>query len=146
MSSAVVKVLVDKDGGVSLDDIAEATRDVSAALDSEDVLGADSYTLEVTSPGVGRPLTAPRHWRRNVDRLVKVTRHTGEAVTGRIVEVGEASATLDVAGARTQLPYSDVAKARIEIEFNRPATSPRRAAHGAGDAHVDGNDGNDGKE
>ena len=135
----VVRVLVDKDGGVSLDDIAEATTSVSAALDSEDVLGDGSYTLEVTSPGVDRPLTSPRHWRRNVDRLVKVTLQTRQTLTGRILEADDASVTLTSDGRPTRLEYGDIAKARVEIEFNRPATPVRDAASAGRDAH-------DGKE
>jgi ribosome maturation factor RimP len=135
----VVRVLVDKDGGVSLDDIAEATTSVSAALDSDDVLGDGSYTLEVTSPGVDRPLTSPRHWRRNVDRLVKVTLHTRQTLTGRILEADDTSVTLTCDGRPTRLEYGDIAKARVEIEFNRPATSGRDTASVGRDAH-------DGKE
>ena len=74
----VLRVAVDKDGGVTLDDVAEATREVSAVLDDSDVMGEQPYTLEVTSRGVDRPLTLPRHWRRNVGRLVKVTLADGE--------------------------------------------------------------------
>ena len=69
----VLRVAVDKDGGVTLDDVADATREVSRVLDDSDVMGEQPYTLEVTSRGVDRPLTLPRHWRRNVGRLVKVT-------------------------------------------------------------------------
>ena len=68
----VLRVAVDKDGGVTLDDVADATREVSRVLDDSDVMGEQPYTLEVTSRGVDRPLTLPRHWRRNADRLVKV--------------------------------------------------------------------------
>jgi ribosome maturation factor RimP len=128
----VVRVLVDTDGGVSLDDIAEASTAISAALDSDDVLADASYTLEVTSPGVDRPLTAPRHWRRNLDRLVAVTLHSGEAFTGRVLEAGETAATLDVGGTPRQCPYADVAKARVEIEFSRQAARLQRATPGGG--------------
>ncbi len=69
----VLRIAVDGDDGVSLDTIADATRVVSDALDDSDVMGERPYTLEVTSRGVERPLTLPRHWRRNVDRLVAVT-------------------------------------------------------------------------
>ena len=69
----LVRVLVDKDNGISLDEVADATRLVGGVLDSSDVLGESPYTLEVTSPGIDRPLEHPRHWRRNLDRLVKVT-------------------------------------------------------------------------
>ena len=69
----VLRIAVDGDDGVSLDTIADATRVVSDTLDESDVMGERPYTLEVTSRGVERPLTLPRHWRRNVDRLVAVT-------------------------------------------------------------------------
>src|SRR3954451_24127507 len=69
----VLRVAVDKDGGVTLDDVADATREVSRVLDESDVMGELPYTLEVTSRGVDRPLPLPRHWRRNEDRLVKAT-------------------------------------------------------------------------
>ena len=116
----LVRVIVDKDGGVTLDDIADTTRVVSRTLDEDDDLMGDmSYTLEVTSPGTDRPLTAERHWRRNLGRLVKVTRHEGGPLTGRIVEVGESSARLDVDGTAHDVDYAEVQKARIEVEFNR---------------------------
>ncbi len=80
----MLRVAVDKDGGVTLDEVADATRAVGEVLDGSDVMGQQPYTLEVTSRGVDRPLTLPRHWRRNHDRLVKVTPHEGEAIVGRI--------------------------------------------------------------
>lgn len=116
----LVRVLVDKDGGVTLDDIAAATTTVSDCLDSSDVLDDSPYTLEVTSPGVDRPLTQQRHWRRNVHRLVVAQRGDGSSTTGRIVEAGEAAALVDVDGTLESIAYADVTKARIEIEFNRP--------------------------
>ena len=116
----LVRVVVDKDGGVTLDDIADTTRLVSQRLDeNDDLMGETSYTLEVTSPGTDRPLTAQRHWRRNVGRLVKVTRHDQEPVTGRIVEAGDSSARIDVDGTARDVAYADVRKARIEVEINR---------------------------
>src|SRR3954451_18646502 len=69
---SVLRVAVDKDGGVDMDDIAEATKAVSAVLDDSPLMGEQAFTLEVSSPGIDRPLTLPRHWRRNVTRLVKV--------------------------------------------------------------------------
>jgi ribosome maturation factor RimP len=115
----VLRIAVDKDGGVTLDDIAEATRAVSEVLDDSDVLGEMAYTLEVTSRGVDRPLTEPRHWRRNHDRLVKVTLAEGEPVTGRILDSGDTGALLDFSGTRRRIAYADVAKALVQIEFNR---------------------------
>lgn len=127
---SVVRVVVDGDGvdggGPSLDDIAEATRAVSATLDSSDLTGAGPYTLEVTSRGVSRPLTLPRHWRRNVDRLVNVSLTDGETLTGRIIGSDETQATLDVDGNTRQVAYADIDKALIQVELNRkprPASS-----------------------
>jgi ribosome maturation factor RimP len=115
----VLRVAVDKDGGVTMDEIAEATRTVSRLLDESDVMGEQAYTLEVTSPGVDRPLTLPRHWRRNRDRLVAVRLHDGEQVTGRVGDCSEQTVELATAdGART-LSLSDVATARVQVEFNR---------------------------
>jgi ribosome maturation factor RimP len=115
----VVRVAVDKDGGVTLDDVADATREVSRVLDESDVMGEMPYTLEVTSRGVDRPLTLPRHWRRNEDRLVKATLVDGSSLTGRVVASSDDAATLDVDGERHEVSYADVAKALVQIEFNR---------------------------
>lgn len=124
---SVVRVVVDGDGsdgkGPSLDDIAEATKAVSGALDDSDATGAGSYTLEVTSRGVSRPLTLSRHWRRNVDRLVAVTLSGGEAVTGRIIGSDDDAVTLDVDGTARQLAYAQISKALVQVELNRPKRS-----------------------
>lgn len=127
----LVRVLVDRDGGISLDEIADATTKVSSVLDASDVLGENPYTLEVTSPGLDRPLTRPRHWRRNTDRLVAVTMHDGQHVTGRVRSADEESATLDVDGTEQTVRYADVSKARVEVEFNRPAGAARRGGNGS---------------
>lgn len=116
----VLRVAVDKDGGVTLDDIAEATRAVSTELDDDDLMGESTYTLEVTSRGVDRPLTEPRHWRRNRDRLVKASLRDGTQVTGRVGGSDDDGVTLDVDGTARRLAYDDVAKALVQIEFNRP--------------------------
>ena len=118
----LLRVAVDKDGGVTLDDIAEATKEVSRVLDGpagSDVMGEQPYTLEVTSPGTDRPLTHPRHWRRNQGRLVKATLADGGTVTGRITDSDDTRAVLDVDGNRDEIAFVDVKKAKIEIEFNR---------------------------
>lgn len=117
----VLRVAVDKDGGVTLDDVADATREVNRVLDDSEVMGEQPYTLEVTSRGVDRPLTLPRHWRRNERRLVKVTLTDGDSLTGRIVGSDESGATLEVDGGRREVAYADVAKALVQVEFNRPA-------------------------
>jgi ribosome maturation factor RimP len=120
---SVVRVLVDKDGGVTLDDVADVSRLLGEALDRLDeaepgLLGAQ-YVLEVSSPGVDRPLTAPRHWRRNVGRLVAVTRHDGEPVTGRVRAADDDAVTLEVAGAEQVVPYCAIARGVVQVEFGR---------------------------
>jgi ribosome maturation factor RimP len=115
----VLRIAVDQDGGVTLDELAVATKQVDAVLEASDVMGEMPYLLEVTSRGVDSPLTLPRHWRRNADRLVKVTLVEGDEVTGRIVESDDAKVLLDADGDQRQLAYADIAKARVQIEFNR---------------------------
>lgn len=119
----VVRLVVDGDGpkgrGPLLDDIAVASQAVSAALDTSDAMGQQAYTLEVSSRGVGRPLTAPKHWRRNRGRLVKVTLTDGSEVTGRITAADDDAAQLEVAGAPREVAYADVAKALVQVELNR---------------------------
>lgn len=115
----VLRIAVDKDGGVTLDEVAAATREVSRVLDGSDVMGEQPYTLEVTSRGVDRPLTLPRHWRRNADRLVKVTLDDGSNVKGRILASSDDAVTLDVSGKQRELPFERVQKALVQVEFNR---------------------------
>ena len=115
----VLRVAIDRDGGVTLDDIADATRAVSRLLDETDVMGQQAYTLEVSSPGVDRPLTLPRHWRRNKGRLVKVTFHEEEPLTGRITTSDDGGAVLDVEGSEHHVDFAEVKKAKVQIEFNK---------------------------
>jgi ribosome maturation factor RimP len=115
----LLRVAVDKDGGVTLDDVAAATREVGRVLDASDVMGEQPYTLEVTSRGVDRPLTLPRHWRRNADRLVKVTLDDGSTLKGRILGSSDDSVTLDVSGKQRELGFERVKKALVQVEFNR---------------------------
>jgi ribosome maturation factor RimP len=119
----LVRLTVDADGGVNLDAVADVSRLVSAALDAAEEQGeelfAGEYELQVSSPGADRPLTLPRHWRRNTDRLVKVTTTDGETITGRIVGSDDTAATLDVDGTRSEVAYDEVTKALVQVEFNR---------------------------
>jgi ribosome maturation factor RimP len=85
-------------------------------------MGETAYTLEVTSRGVDRPLTEPRHWRRNRDRLVKVSLRDGNQLTGRVTESDDAGVTVDVDGTSRHLVYDEVGKALVQIEFNRRRT------------------------
>lgn len=124
---------------LSLDEVADATRVVSDALDASDVMGEQPYTLEVTSPGVDRPLTEPRHFRRNVSRLVTLTPLDGDQVTGRIVRAGDADLTIEVPAAKKQparthdFRYADLSRAVVQVEFSRE----RREADGGDDANGD---------
>jgi len=119
----VLRVVVDREGGVSLDDIATATRAVSRQLDASDALGAQPYTLEVTSRGVDRPLTSPRHWQRNVGRLVVVGRTEGPEMTGRIAAADDVGADLEVDSGGSPVPqrveYAQIRRALIQVEFAR---------------------------
>jgi ribosome maturation factor RimP len=116
---SVVRVVVDRDGGVDLDAVAEVSRLVSDALDADDVTGTAPYTLEVTSPGVDRPLTEPRHWRRNTGRLVRASLVDGGVVKGRIVTVDDATVVLDVDGVQRQFRYDALQTGKVEVEFSR---------------------------
>ncbi len=115
-----VRLVVDSDDGVGLDDIARVSRTASDELDRHEDLVGESYTLEVTSPGVDRPLTVPRHWRRASRRLVAVRPHAGDAFAGRVGAVGEESVVLLVGGALREVRYADVAHAVVEVEFAPP--------------------------
>ena len=116
---SVLRVAVDKDGGVTMDDVTDATRAVNEVLDASNVMGDQPYLLEVTSRGVDRPLTLPRHWRRNEGRLVKVTLVEGGVVVARIGASDDEKVSLEVDGEQRELPYADVSKALVQIEFNR---------------------------
>jgi len=124
----LLRVVVDSDRGVSLDDAATVSRELSAALDTVAVMGDFPYTLEVSSPGVDRPLTDRRHWRRAVGRLVQVTvtDATGSGpVSGRIAAADADGVTLDVDGdpnARRRFPYAVLGPGAIQVEFGHPPT------------------------
>lgn len=115
---SVIRVIVDRDGGADMDAIAAVSRLVSDALDSSGATGDAAYTLEVTSPGVDRPLTEPRHWRRAAGRLV-----VAGDVHGRVVAADEESVTLLVGGSEHVIPYSDLAPGLVQIEFARPESA-----------------------
>ena len=114
----VVRVLVDADGGITLDDVALVSREISAALDAADEADgevlAGEYQLEVGSPGVDRPLTQPRHWRRNVGRLV-----AANGMTGRVLSAGDDGVELDVNGTTRSVRYAELGPGRVQIEFKR---------------------------
>ncbi len=120
----LLRVVVDSDHGVSLDDAADVSREVSAVLDASNALGDVPYTLEVSSPGVDRPLTAPRHWRRARGRLVRV-KVTGEgSVEGRLLAADADGVTLGTvlngrASGERRFPYADMGAGSVQVEFGR---------------------------
>jgi ribosome maturation factor RimP len=125
----LLRIVVDADGGVSLDDIALVSQEFSAALDRVAAMGEAPYTLEVSSPGVDRPLTEPKHWRRAAGRLVTVPLRSpsrpgaadapGEqrAVTGRVRGTDAIGVRLDVSGEIREFGYSELGPGRIQVEF-----------------------------
>src|SRR5215831_6176150 len=115
----LLRVVVDSDHGVSLDDAALVSREVSAALDSTDVMGDVPYTLEVSSPGVDRPLTEPRHWRRAAGRLVRVKASAAGPIEGRVLAADAEGVTMDVNGARRRFAYHDLGSGAVQVEFGR---------------------------
>jgi ribosome maturation factor RimP len=118
----IIRVILDKDGGVSMDEIAAATRAISDELDNLVEL-ASPFTLEVSSPGVDRPLTEVRHWRRNIGRLVKVQISDSGPIEGRILEVNDQDVLLQVKQYKRSLPLKSVERAVVQVEFNKPKES-----------------------
>jgi ribosome maturation factor RimP len=118
----LLRVVVDSDRGVSLDDAAAISRRLSAALDKVAVMGDFPYTLEVSSPGVDRPLTDPRHWRRAVGRLVQVTVTDAGPISGRVVAADTDGVTLEVEGARRRFAYAALGAGVVQVEFGHPQT------------------------
>jgi ribosome maturation factor RimP len=120
----LLRIVVDSDHGVSLDDAADVSREISAVLDAGNALGDVPYTLEVSSPGVDRPLTEPRHWRRARGRLVRV-KVTGEgAVEGRVLAADDDGVTLGIvsgnsAGGERRFPHADMGAGSVQVEFGR---------------------------
>ncbi|MDQ1658298.1 MAG: ribosome maturation factor RimP [Cryptosporangiaceae bacterium] len=140
---SLVRVVVDVDGGVSLDNIAEVSRAVSAALDEADaengLTGRSPYTLEVTSPGVDRPLTLPRHWARNVGRLVSVILD-GKPVTGRVTAAAADAVTLDIGGSPREIAYSAAGPGKVQVEFTKPGKPGTDAAETGDGTDEEGDD------
>lgn len=112
----IIAVIIDgEERNPSLDEVTVVSKRVSEILDNYSQLGELPFTLEVTTPGVDRPLTHERHWRKNIGRLVKVTTMAGESFTSRITSVSNTAAQLESG----EIQFSDVKRAQVEIEFNR---------------------------
>ena len=135
----VLRVLVDRDVSrldaadasspvdpLTLDEVADATRVVGDRLDRLDLMGERPYTLEVSSPGVGRPLAGYAALRRNVGRLVTLTVEDGTEVTGRVLAVTPDQVTVETPAIRKQpaqretVPVARVRSGAVQVEFNRP--------------------------
>ena len=122
-SHRIVTCIVDGDASLNLDQVTSVSRVISELLDEAPFMGETPFTLEVTSPGVDRPLTQPRHFAKNVDRLLKIIKLDGSEVTGRILANTDTDVTLTVAVKKETLEQTislaDIKRAVVEIEFNR---------------------------
>jgi ribosome maturation factor RimP len=139
----VLRVVVDSDDGVSLDAVADLSRQVSERLDATDVMGGAPYVLEVTSPGTDRPLTEPRHFARNTGRLIKAQLAEGGEVTARITGVDDDGLDLEVPGVKGRRPttrrlaFGEITRARVEVEFNRKSSDDDAGDADAPSAEID---------
>jgi ribosome maturation factor RimP len=119
----IITCIVDGQTPLNLDQVTSVSRDISELLDGAEFMDDSAFTLEVTSPGVDRPLTLPRHWQKNLNRLVKVVKIDGSVVNGRITTIEDAQIILleDIKGKIKEhsLSFNDVKRANVEIEFNR---------------------------
>ena len=119
----IVTVIVDGESALNLDQVTVASKLVSELLDEASFMGETPFTLEVTSPGIDRHLTLPRHFAKNADRLLKVTKTDGEVVTGRILSNTNVDVTLTVTEKKdvkeVAIALADIKRAQVEIEFNR---------------------------
>ena len=119
----IVTCIVDGDISLNLDQVTSVSRVISELLDEAAFMGETPFTLEVTSPGVDRPLTQPRHFAKNVDRLLKIVKLDGSEVTGRILSNTDQDVTLTVTVKKETVEQTvalaDIKRAVVEIEFNR---------------------------
>ena len=109
----ILTVIIDSDTHLNLDQVTAVTKEISEIIEALEGLGDGAFTLEVTSPGLDRPLTKPRHWRKNLDRLVKIIMTSGQEVTGRIGEATETTVLVD----SQKVSYEDIKRAVLEVEF-----------------------------
>lgn len=117
----VIRVYLDREGGISLDECAAASEDLSVLLDADELFGED-YTLEVSSPGLDRPLRTPRDWARRKGSWIRVvlTEQVGgkKGWIGRLVRCDEESAVLVTEkGQELQIPYRVVQLARVDVRL-----------------------------
>jgi len=112
---SMITVIVDGDTHLSLDQVTQVTKAIGEMIENIQSLGQTPFTLEVTSPGLDRPLTKPRHWRKNINRLVKVVLLDGKEIKGRVRDSTQISATID----EQAINLSDIKRATLEIEFKQ---------------------------
>lgn len=120
----VLRLFIDKEGGVGLEDCQQASRAVETALDVEDYIPQE-YSLEVSSPGLNRPLTKLEHFKRVEGQTVKVKTYgpigdpPRKNFTGKLIGVSDGSVAVEVQGAgRFDIAFKDIAKANLEFDFN----------------------------
>ena len=122
-SHRILTCIVDGDASLNLDQVTSVSRVISELLDEAPFMGETPFTLEVTSPGVDRPLTQPRHFAKNVSRLLKIIKLDGSEITGRILSNTDKDVTLTVAVKKETIEetvsLADIKRAVVEIEFNR---------------------------
>ena len=118
-----VRLYVDREGGIGLDELQAVSEEVSAILDAEDPIDT-TYTLEVSSPGLDRPLKGEADYRRFVGRLVKLSSYEPwegrRHWTGRLQSVADGSVTVTLEkekGATARIPLEKIAHGRLEVEF-----------------------------
>jgi ribosome maturation factor RimP len=110
---SLLTVVVDNETGLNMDQVTEISRNISELVEALPEMGSTPFTLEVTSPGIDRPLTLPRHWRKNKGRLIKVTKIDGTVVEGRVGDSGESSVMID----GIEIPFAEIKKAIVQIDF-----------------------------
>jgi ribosome maturation factor RimP len=113
----LLRVVVDRDGGVDLDAVADVSRVFGAALDTSSVMGDAPYVLEVSSPGIDRPLSTPRQWQRAVGRLVEAALDSGEQVRGRVVAADDTTVTFDTDGETRAVALAQLGRGHVQVEF-----------------------------
>ena len=141
---SLVRVTVDGDAGIDLDAVADVSRLISTTLDDNDDAFAGPFVLEVSSPGIDRPLTEPRLWRRALNRLVSVAVNgASEPTVGRVTQLDDDGITLDVDGQARRLSWAEVGTGRVQVEFSRPGEKAKGGDH-SDDADFEDGDFEDG--
>jgi ribosome maturation factor RimP len=126
----IIRVLLDRDGGIDVDTIAASNRWISEVLEADEHLKGP-YILEVSSPGIDRPLTKPADYVRfsGETATIKTRTATGRAtLTGQISSANESGITLVIEGNKHQISYNDILKARLKgaVDFGTEGSAKTR--------------------